>query len=130
MKKQSEIIYIDLEKSVEFLGKTLDQPKNDYMRTAAIKSFEICFDLTWKYLQARLQEDGLEANSPKSAFREAGKFGLLSEVKAWLDFTDFRNLSVHTYKPLLADEVYAMAQAEFLPAARQMLHDASPAHEI
>lgn len=130
MNEKSDIIYADLEKALQFLADTLQQPKNDYMRAAAIKAFEICFDLSWKYLQARLQEDGLSANSPKAVFREAGKSGLISEVKQWLEFIKQRNLSVHTYKSVLADEVYAMARDEFLPAAQHMLHDVSLSREI
>lgn len=128
--QKSDLLFADLEKAVDFLARTLDKPKDDYMRAATIQAFEMCFELSWKYLQARLEEAGLSASSPRAAFRESGKAGLLNEVEAWMDFTDQRNLTVHTYQPRLADEVYTMAEQKFLPAAQDLLRDASPDRDI
>jgi nucleotidyltransferase substrate binding protein (TIGR01987 family) len=99
------------------------------MRAAAIQAFEICFELAWKYLQARLSESGLVANSPRATFRESGKVGLLDNVEAWLEFTEQRNLTVHTYQKQLADQIYNNIRVKFLPAAEKLLETASPAKE-
>ncbi len=130
MSSKSSLIFADLEKSVTFLADVLQQPQNDYMRAAAIQAFEICFELAWKYLQTRLNEAGLEANSPRSAIRESGKAGLLENVEAWLVFAEQRNLTVHTYQPQLADEVYAIIKDDFLPAIQKLLATGSPSKEI
>lgn len=130
MKPKSSLLFADLEKSVAFLSDVLEQPRNDYMRAAAIQAFEICFELAWKYLQARLSEAGLISNSPRGVFRESGRTGLLEDVSAWLTFTEQRNLTVHTYQPQLADAVYKVIKEEFLPAGRQLLHTAAPTKEI
>ncbi len=113
-----------------FLGNTLDQPLNDYMRAAAIQAFEMCFELAWKYLQARLDATAIEANSPRAVFRASGTVGLLDDIKAWLRFTEQRNLTVHTYQPDLADTVYAMIKNDFLPAAQHLLQTAAPNQEV
>jgi nucleotidyltransferase substrate binding protein (TIGR01987 family) len=127
---KSSLIFADLQKSAEFLADVLAQPRNDYMRAAAIQAFELCFELAWKYLQTRLAELGIEANSPRAAFREAGKAGLIDNVEAWLTFVEQRNLTTHTYKSQLADEVYAAARADFLPALQALLESASPDREV
>jgi nucleotidyltransferase substrate binding protein (TIGR01987 family) len=130
MKPKSSLLFTDLEKSVAFLADVLQQPQNDYMRAAAIQAFEICFELSWKYLQARLNEVGLEANSPRGAFRESGKAKLLDNVEQWLVFAEQRNLTVHTYQPQLADSVYSIVKNDFLPAAQKLLETAYPNKEI
>jgi nucleotidyltransferase substrate binding protein (TIGR01987 family) len=96
MNSKSALIFNDLQKSVDFLADVLGKPRDDYMRAATIQAFEICFELSWKYLQARLFEAGVEANSPRASFRESGKVGLLDNVEDWLQFTEQRNLTVHT----------------------------------
>lgn len=130
MSTKSSLLFADLQKATAFLADVLAQPQNDYMRAAAIQAFEICFELSWKYTRARLNEAGLEAHSPRGAFREAGKAGLLDDVEAWLVFTEQRNLTVHTYQTELADAVYATIRDDFLPAAQKLLATASPKKEI
>jgi nucleotidyltransferase substrate binding protein (TIGR01987 family) len=130
MSPKSSLIFTDLQKSVEFLANVVAKPRDDYMRAAAIQAFEICFELSWKYLQARLLEAGLEANSPRATFRESGKAGLLDNVEAWLAFTEKRNLTVHTYQRQLADQIYDTIRESFLLAAEHLLKNASPSKEI
>ncbi|MCL4448774.1 MAG: nucleotidyltransferase substrate binding protein [Actinobacteria bacterium] len=130
MSSRAELIFADLQKSVTFLADVLSKSRDDYMRAAAIQSFEICFELAWKYLQARLSEAGLEANSPRASFRESGKTGLLDNVEVWLAFIEQRNRTVHTYQPQLADQIYEMIRKDFLPAIQKLLQDASPSTEI
>jgi nucleotidyltransferase substrate binding protein (TIGR01987 family) len=119
---KSKVIFIDLEKSVDFLVAVLAQPRNDYMRAAAIQAFEICFELSWKYLQAKLAEEGLEANSPRAVFRTSGQAGLIDNVEAWIEFTMQRNLTVHTYQKQLADEIYASIRESFYPAVQKIIN--------
>jgi nucleotidyltransferase substrate binding protein (TIGR01987 family) len=130
MSQKSDLLFSDLQKSVDFLADVLAQPPNDYMRAAAIQAFEICFELSWKYLQARLSEAGLDANSPRGTFRESGRAGLLDNVTAWLDFTEQRNLTVHTYQPQLANTVYTMIRHDFLPESHKLLETAAPNKEF
>lgn len=130
MSSKSSLLFADLEKSVSFLADVLSQPRNDYMRAAAIQAFEICFELSLKYLQSRLNEAGLAVNSPRGSFRESGKAGLLEDVESWLIFAEQRNLTVHTYQPRLADEVYDIIKNNFLLAAQKLLATASPNKEI
>jgi nucleotidyltransferase substrate binding protein (TIGR01987 family) len=118
---KSEVILVDLQKSVDFLEAVLAKPKDDYMRAAAIQAFEICFELSWKYLQAKLAEEGLEANSPRSTFRESGQAGLIDDVEDWLQFTVQRNLTVHTYQKQLADDIYNSIRESFFPAVQKLL---------
>ena len=70
-----------------------DEPYSLVIRDAAIQRFEYTFEICWKTLQAYLKEkEGIVANSPKSAFREALSTGILepNEVEVALTMTDDR----------------------------------------
>ncbi len=130
MSSKSSLIFADLKHSVDFLSDVLSQPFDIYMRAAAILAFNISFELSWKYLQSRLIESGLQGNSPRSVFRESGRVGLLDDVEIWLFFTEQRNLTMHTYQSALAEEVYKNVKEFFLPNVTKLLVSASPSVDI
>jgi nucleotidyltransferase substrate binding protein (TIGR01987 family) len=70
---------------------------SDQEKAGIIQAFEYCYELSWKTIKRHLNNEGIEVNSPRSAFREAGKVGLISDVKLWFDFLEKRNLTTHTY---------------------------------
>jgi nucleotidyltransferase substrate binding protein (TIGR01987 family) len=114
-------IRTDLDNSIDFLESALNQEKNAYMIAAVIQSFEICFELSWKYMQCRLStEDGVTTASPKSAIRAYAAAGRTTEPEKWLEFADLRNLSVHTYRQALADEMYVRIKDSFLPLSKNI----------
>jgi len=77
------------------------------MISCATKRFEMAFDLSWKMVKARLEEDkGIPCGSPKSCFREAYRHGLLDYDEFWLELTDLRNQAVHIYREELAEQIY------------------------
>jgi nucleotidyltransferase substrate binding protein (TIGR01987 family) len=85
---------------------SLQQPKNDFIRDSAIKRFELTYEATWKLLQTLVRDQGLEANSPREAFRAAFKLGWIEDEMIWDEIIRERNLAVHTYSQELADIVY------------------------
>lgn len=96
------------QKAVERLEEALNEEKNDLVRDATIKRFEFSFDLAWKLLKARLEEEkGIVCHSPKGCFREAYTAGILDYDNYWLDITDLRNKTARIYDQQLAEEVYA-----------------------
>ncbi len=100
----------DAEKAVASLREVLGVAEtNAIVRDSAIKRFEYSFDIIWKLLKAYLeQEHNVSAHSPKTCFREAYRLGLVDYDNFWLALCDYRNLTVHTYKEKLAEEVYAI----------------------
>ncbi len=111
---KAKSIEADLQKSLDFLNGALSKEKDAYMMAAVIQAFEICIELSWKFMQAKLVEDsGIIANSPKSSIREYAAAGLTTNPELWLEFIDLRNLSVHTYRQVLAEEMYSKIKSEF-----------------
>lgn len=101
----SQITFVD--KAVNRLADALNQPKNEFIRDAAIQRFEFTFELAWKVLKTYLEREGLEARSPRAAIRGAFSVGLLPEDEGWLAMLELRNLSSHTYNEAIAERIYA-----------------------
>lgn len=101
---------IDLEKASAKLEQATRFTSSEINRDATIKRFGFCFELSWKLMQAILQENGLEAYGPKGSIREAARLGLIDNPTVWLGFLQARNLTSHTYEEKTAKIVYDEAK--------------------
>ena len=101
------MIQKDFKEALARLREILRLEPGDVVRDAAIKRFEFTFDLAWKYLKARLEEEkGVVCRSPKDCFRQAYVQKLILYDDFWLTMTDLRNQSVHLYDKKLAEEIF------------------------
>lgn len=64
------------------------------------KAYEVSLEYAWKFLKKKIEDEGLEARSPKEAIKVAGRIDLIDNVEKWLSFIDNRNLAVHDYKSI------------------------------
>jgi len=94
-------------------------PEQSIHKDATIQRFEFTFELGWKMMQTLVNESTNEVYGPKQVIREAAKLGLIDDPVKWFDFLLKRNLSVHTYKEDLAQEVYLSAK-EFIQYAEKL----------
>jgi len=95
-------------KAVGRLSEILLEKKSDIIRDSAIKRFEMAFDLSWKLTKTYLEErKGLVVRSPKECFREAYQTGLIDYDDFWMQMTDWRNESAHTYNEKFSNMLYA-----------------------
>ncbi len=115
-----ELILEPLEKALDSLQKAL-QPKDEFVRDAAIQRFEYSFELSWKTLKRYLTENSAEPEfNIKNIFREAARQQLITEAEPWFEFHKARNLTTHTYNEDTAEETY-QAALKFLPEAKHLL---------
>ena len=89
------------------LEAALDQPKTEWTRDAAIQRFEFTFELAWKSVAATAQAHGVEARSPREAFKQAFALGWVAEEDVWLRMLDDRNRTTHSYNEAVAEEIFA-----------------------
>lgn len=91
-------------------------------KAGAVQAFEYSYELAWKTLKRILNERGVNVNSPRAAFREAGLNRLIVSVEDWFIFLAMRNLSSHTYneenleKILSVFELYLKSLNELIDA--------------
>jgi nucleotidyltransferase substrate binding protein (TIGR01987 family) len=100
----------DALRSLGTLKDILREPFSTIVRDAAIQRFEYTFEALWKFLKEYLKEqEGIICNSPKGCFREIFSLALLSETETidFLEMTDDRNLTSHTYKEEVSQTIYA-----------------------
>ncbi len=101
--------FVDAKKAFQTFKEILQQPFSIIIRDASIQRFEYTFEALWKFCKEYLKEkEGVVAATPKSVFRELFALGILSEEQAekFLDMTDKRNETSHTYKEAVAEAIY------------------------
>ena len=118
-----------LEKATASLARALTRaagaPGDEELRDACIQRFEYTFELCWKMLKRRLEQDlptpaEVDGYSFRHLFRVGGERGLVAHVEAWFEYRDKRNLTSHTYDDRRAQEVFAVL-SRFLPDALDLL---------
>lgn len=79
-------------------------------RDGAIQRFEFTVEAFWKAVRTYLlEQEGLECGSPKGCLRALGEAGYADaeEVVGLLAMVDDRNLTSHTYREKLAQEIFS-----------------------
>ena len=116
-----EAVTNQLIQAIARLEEVLNMESSDIIKDSAIQRFEFTLDLSWKTLKAYLEEKkGVLVNSPKEAFREAFRQGLIEYEDNWLTMVDLRNQTIHTYNQDLADKIYSQLPV-FLPLFQSLL---------
>lgn len=107
----------EFRKAVSRLDDAVRQPKNEFLRDSVIQRFEFCVELAWKSAKRSM---GTATAAPKDVVREMAQSGYIDDVALWLAAIDMRNLSSHTYKEDLAEQVYAFA-CGFVPQLKALV---------
>ena len=105
-------------KAITSLERALAQPKDEFIRDAAILRFKCAYELSWKMLQKRLT---MEETDLKRLFSEAKKHNLIDDDKAWLNYLTVINLGEEAYQDLIAEEMLQSAQT-FVKDAKKLLN--------
>ena len=82
-----------------------------------IQRFEYTFELAWKVLKDKMENDGLvlEQISPKYVVKQAYASKYIKDIETWLKMIDDRNLMSHTYDFETFEEVIYTIQKVYLP---------------
>lgn len=109
-----------LSKLEEFLSTPVTEDRD---KAGIIQAFEYSFELCWKCIQKTVVEHNKTVGSPKQAFQAAFELGWIREAdqEKWLGMANDRNLTSHTYKQALADQVLARIREQHLSSLKSML---------
>ncbi len=80
---------------------------------ATIQRFKFTFELFWKNLKRFIEQEGKEVRSPRETLKAAYSLSWISDEDEWLQMLTDRNLTSHTYREELADEVYARIRTHY-----------------
>lgn len=97
-----------LENAIKRLAEALKiDPKTTPIAVdAVIQRFEFCHELFWKTLKKLLLEENIDVQSPKQVLQQAYALGWIKNEDLWLQMSQDRNLTSHTYQEKLALEIY------------------------
>jgi nucleotidyltransferase substrate binding protein (TIGR01987 family) len=115
----------DFLKGVHQLERAVAQPFDEFTRDATIQRFEFCYELAWKMLKLKLEQEGISARTPRQALQEALQAALIDNGNAWSEIQRYRNLTSHTYNERLADEVYAFIGEQALLRFQALAREAN-----
>lgn len=93
---------------------TLSDSQKQLVMAGVIQNFEFSYELCWKFMRRWLianfgnsEVDGLPR---RALFRLAHQNQLIEDVERWMFYHRARNQTSHTYDPVVAEEVFKVAQ--------------------
>jgi len=93
-------------------------------RDGIILRFEYTFEMAWKLMKELNDFLGTPCYSPKDCIRLSAKNGLIDNPEKWLEYTDNRNLIVHTYGRINAQRIGGKIE-EFVKDVKLLLDGAN-----
>lgn len=116
MSEKTDKLRQDLIKAIGNLSRLASSGlSGDVEQDAFIKRFELAYELSWKWLQARIMAEGITARSPRQVFKESVSLGYIQSEEGWLEMIEVRNVLVHTYNADKAREYTGQIRDSFLP---------------
>jgi len=109
-----QVNYTPLVQARNFLAEIIQNARNDYEKTGAVQAFEFCYELSWRTLRKVLRFHGVEVETVRDAFREGAKIKLLRDAEQWFEYLKKRNITVHTYRKEILDDLFSNTAQEFL----------------
>ncbi len=102
-------------KAKKNLDEALEQysnKKSELNFLTVVKTFENAMEYSWRELKRAVEDQGLEAVSPKMAVKQAAKLDYITEPENWLTYIEARNNSVHDY--------FGISESEFVDLASHL----------
>ena len=106
-----------LSRLTEAVELSSERPLSELEQQGLIQGFEYTHEFGWNVLKDYLEEQGfIGIIGSKGATREAFKNGLITDGEAWMDMIKARNLTSHTYKTEVAEDIAKDILGRFHPA--------------
>ncbi len=92
-------------------------------QAGVIQAFKFTFEQCWKSIQKIAGDQGVNIASPKKAFEWGLQNNWISssEEPMWIKMLEDRNLTTHTYQPVVAQKVYDSIRGKYLQAFEGIL---------
>lgn len=108
-------------KLTEFIEK---DDKSEMSKAAIIHAYEYTFELWWKTVQRYLEYVGsVQDYGPSATIKSAFQYKLLEDGQIWMDMLRDRNLTVHTYKEDIANDIYERIITTHIQALKEFVED-------
>jgi nucleotidyltransferase substrate binding protein (TIGR01987 family) len=115
MNADSKRSLLEFTRAIARLKEYLDEPiQNHRDKSGIIQGFEFTYEIGWKTLRKAALPHGKTIGSAKQAFQAALELGWIpeSEHEQWMQMIEDRNLTSHTYREELADQILARIRSQ------------------
>jgi len=101
-----------------------DDDTSEMSKAAIIHAYEYTFELWWKAVQRYIEYVGtVDQHGPSATIKNAFQYNLLEDGQIWMDMLRDRNLTAHTYKEDMANEIYERIITTHIKAFDQFVED-------
>lgn len=121
MKKELEYSLKKLESAFVRLKEGVETAKDELGEDGVIQRFEFTFELFWKTLRIFLRDKGIEAGTPRDAFKEAFRLEWLNEEEPFLDMLEDKNKTSHIYDREASREIFKRIKENYVSAFKIVL---------
>lgn len=105
----------------EFIDK---DDKSEISQAAIIHAYEYTFELWWKIMQKYLEYVGtVQDYGPSATIKNAFQYNLIEDGQMWMDMLRDRNLTAHTYKEDVANDIYGRIISVHIKALKEFVED-------
>jgi len=100
---------------------------NDRDKAGIIQAFEFTFEQSWIAIKKLAENMGQQVPSPKQAFSFAMRQGWIKteDEVHWLKMISDRNLTSHTYKKQIANEVLGRILGQYIKMLEELFSNLS-----
>jgi nucleotidyltransferase substrate binding protein (TIGR01987 family) len=111
--------YENFEKAFLLLKEVIEMDLNQLSqleKEGIIQRFEYTFELAWKVLKDKMEDDGIimETISPKYVVKKAFETKYIHDVETWLLMIGDRNLMSHTYNFSKFEEIILSIKKNYI----------------
>lgn len=108
-------------KLTEFIEK---DDKSEISKAAIIHAYEYTFELWWKTVQRYLEHaESVQDYGPNATIKNAFQYNLIQDGQMWMDMLKDRNLTSHTYKEDIANDIYERIITTHINALKEFAED-------
>ena len=123
MNADSHRTFGEFQKALRKLGEFLSLPiENDRDRAGIIQAFEFTYEIAWITIKKMSVDHGKTIGSPKQAFQAGFELGWIAEddMPLFISMIKDRNLTSHTYKEDLAEQILKRIQDHHLATLEKL----------
>lgn len=121
MKKEKEFAVEKFREAVNSLKEGVSQARSQLEKDGVIQRFEFTFELLWKTLKVVLEDQGIQAKTPKESLRAAFQISLITDEEIYLDMLQARNKMSHLYNKEESDKIFSGIKTKYLPEVLLLL---------
>lgn len=116
----------NLSRAMHLLRLAVEQDQlNQLEQVGLIQCFMFTFELAWKTLKDKMEEDGivLDRISPKDVIRDAYSSKYIDDAEIWLKMIKDRNLLSHTYNFQTFEDVSIVIKQVYIQELEKLYDD-------